>query len=256
MLLTSSPTSIQGDPLLSGLALAPAPPLAGEKRPPLPSRSQVRRRCFVGACAPSTRRPHATPTDAQTKQATQPPPLSYTSPAQIRGRRHRRRAQCFGLPGSRDGAHLPTTRASLFCRRRLCAEREGQAVFTSADLPSSPSAPSMAATITMVVFITAAIIAAALIISGIIMPAAAAPTRPTSWRRLHFMVSAERRAARSRPSLPPPAPTYRTRKPLATRRAYSPPPPPPPTPPAPSDFASGRSGGPAALCSPDSLRPA
>jgi len=34
----------------------------------------------------------------------------------------------------------------------------------------------------MVVFITAAIIAAALIISGIIMPAAAAPTRPTSWR--------------------------------------------------------------------------
>ena len=84
MLLPPSPTSVQGDPLLSALALAPAPPLASEKRPPLPSHSQVRRRCFVGACAPSTRRPHASPPNAQT-QASHTAPTTVTPPRRKMG---------------------------------------------------------------------------------------------------------------------------------------------------------------------------
>ena len=92
LLLTSSPTSVQGDPLLCALALAPAPPLASECRPPLLSHSQVRRRCFVGACAPSTHRPHASP-EAQTQASHTAPPLLHIPGANLGAASSAARAQ-------------------------------------------------------------------------------------------------------------------------------------------------------------------
>ena len=89
------------------IAFAPAPPLAGEKRPPLPSRSQVRRRCFVGACAPSTRRPHASPTDAQTQASHTAPPLSHLPGASLGAASSAARAMLrpSWQPGRRSSSH-------------------------------------------------------------------------------------------------------------------------------------------------------
>ena len=115
---------VQGDPLLSALALAPAPPLASEKRPPLPSHSQVRRRCFVGACDPSARRPYASPTDAQT-QASHTAPATVTHiPAQNGG---------GGIGGARNAsAFLAAGTTLIFPLRELRS---------SVDDASSQSAP-------------------------------------------------------------------------------------------------------------------
>lgn len=118
MLLPPSPTSVQGD-----LCFAPSPsPL------PLrwPARSDSRShpthrcvdRCFAGACAPSTRRPHASPTDAQTQASSAPthaPPLSHHPRRKFGAASSAARAMLRSSwqPGRRSS---PTTRDSLFCR--------------------------------------------------------------------------------------------------------------------------------------------
>ena len=99
LLLPPSPTSVSKAILCFPPSPSPLPLRWPARSDPRSHPTHRCDRCFVGACAPSTRRPHALPPTHKRQQAapTPPPPLSHIPGAKWGRRHHRRRAQCFGL---------------------------------------------------------------------------------------------------------------------------------------------------------------